>query len=93
MLVKKTNVIPVECVVRGYLSGSGWKEYQETGKICGLRLPANLRESERLRVPIFTPATKEDEGHDQNITFKEMEKIVGKSLAKEIKRISLKLYQ
>ncbi len=93
MLVKKTNVIPVECVVRGYLSGSGWKEYQETGKICGLRLPANLRESERLRVPIFTPATKEEEGHDQNITFKEMEKIVGKSLAKEIKRISLKLYQ
>ncbi len=93
MLVRKTRVIPVECVVRGYLAGSGWKEYQKTGKVSGVKLPAGLREAERLPAPIFTPATKAETGHDENISFKEMEKIVGKPLAKRIKEISLKLYQ
>lgn len=93
MLVRKTQVIPVECVVRGYLAGSGWKEYLETGKVSGVKLPAGLREAERLPGPIFTPATKAETGHDVNISLKEMEKIVGKTLAKRIKEISLKLYQ
>ncbi|MBC7362107.1 MAG: phosphoribosylaminoimidazolesuccinocarboxamide synthase [Candidatus Aminicenantes bacterium] len=93
MLVKKTKVIPVECVVRGYLSGSGWKEYQETGKVCGIKLPKGLQESSRLEEPIFTPSTKADVGHDENITFKEMEKITGSELAEKIRKISLELYQ
>lgn len=93
MLVKKTKVIPVECVVRGYLSGSGWKEYQETGKVCGIKLPKGLQESSRLEEPIFTPSTKADVGHDENITFKEMEKITGEELAQKIRKISLELYQ
>lgn len=93
MLVKKTQVLPVECVVRGYLAGSGWKEYQQTGKICGMKLKAGLREADRLPTPIFTPATKAETGHDVNITFKEMEKIVGKNLAKKMKDVSLKIYQ
>ena len=94
MLVKKTTVVPVECVVRGYLAGSGWKEYQETGKTSGVKLPAGLRESDRLPNPIFTPSTKAEEGHDLNISFKEMKKIVGNDeLAKKIKKTSLKLYQ
>jgi phosphoribosylaminoimidazole-succinocarboxamide synthase len=93
MLVKKARVIPVECVVRGYLSGSGWKEYQETGKVCGLKLPKGLQESSRLEEPIFTPSTKAEVGHDENITFKEMEKITGEELAEKIRKISLELYQ
>ncbi|HPB58597.1 MAG TPA: phosphoribosylaminoimidazolesuccinocarboxamide synthase [Candidatus Saccharicenans sp.] len=93
MLVKKARVIPVECVVRGYLSGSGWKEYQETGKVCGIKLPKGLQESSRLDEPIFTPSTKADVGHDENITFKEMEKIVGTELSDKIRKISLELYQ
>lgn len=93
MLVKKTKVIPVECVVRGYLSGSGWKEYQATGKTSGIKLPSGLKESDRLDEVVFTPATKAQEGHDQNITFKEMQKIVGADLAQKIKRVSLELYQ
>ncbi|HNS04474.1 MAG TPA: phosphoribosylaminoimidazolesuccinocarboxamide synthase [Candidatus Saccharicenans sp.] len=93
MLVKKARVIPVECVVRGYLSGSGWKEYQETGKVCGIKLPKGLQESSRLDEPIFTPSTKADVGHDENITFKEMEKIVGSELSDKIRKISLELYQ
>lgn len=93
MLVRKTQVIPVECIVRGYLAGSGWKEYLETGKVSGVKLPAGLKKAERLPAPIFTPATKAEAGHDVNISLKEMEKIVGKSLAKRIKEISLKLYQ
>lgn len=93
MLVKKARVLPVECVVRGYLAGSGWKEYQQTGKICGIKLKAGLREAERLPTPIFTPATKAETGHDVNISFKEMEKMVGKNLAKKMKDISLKIYQ
>jgi phosphoribosylaminoimidazole-succinocarboxamide synthase len=94
MLAKKTNVIPVECAVRGYLAGSGWTEYEKSGKISGIRLPPGLSESARLPHPIFTPATKAEEGHDQNITFKEMKKIVGSDdLAQKIKKTSLKLYQ
>ena len=94
MLAKKTKVIPVECAVRGYLAGSGLTEYQETGKISRIKLPPALRESDRLPHPIFTPATKAEEGHDLNITFKEMKKIIGDDdLAQKIKKTSLKLYQ
>jgi len=93
MLVKKTGVVPIECVVRGYLSGSGWKEYKAAGRICGIKLPLGLRESDRLEEPIFTPSTKADVGHDQNISFKQMEKIVGSALAKKIRKISLELFQ
>jgi phosphoribosylaminoimidazole-succinocarboxamide synthase len=94
IVVKKTKVIPVECVVRGYLAGSGWKEYQETGKTSGIKLPPGLRESDRLPNPVFAPATKAEEGHDMNISFKEMKKIVGNDeLAQKIKKASLKLYQ
>ncbi len=93
MLVKKAQVVPVECVVRGYLAGSGWKEYKASGKISGVKLPPGLSESERLPNPIFTPATKAEEGHDLNISFKEIKKIVGNELAQKIKKISLKLYQ
>jgi phosphoribosylaminoimidazole-succinocarboxamide synthase len=93
MLVRKTQVIPIECVVRGYLSGSGWKEYKSTGKICGLKIPEGLRESDRLEEPIFTPSTKAEEGHDLNISFKEMQKAVGAELARKIRKVSLELYQ
>jgi len=93
MLVRKTAVVPIECVVRGYLSGSGWKEYKATGKICGLKLPSGLRESGRLEEPIFTPSTKAEVGHDENISFKEMQKIVAPALAKKIRKVSLELYQ
>ena len=94
MLVKKTKVVPVECVVRGYLAGSGWKEYQETGKTSGVKLSAGLRESDRLPNPIFAPATKAEEGHDLNISIKEMKKIIGDDeLVQNIKKTSLKLYQ
>jgi phosphoribosylaminoimidazole-succinocarboxamide synthase len=94
MLVKKLKVVPVECVVRGYLAGSGWKEYQETGKTSGIKLPAGLKESDRLPHPIFTPATKAGEGHDLNISFKDMKKILASDdLAEKIKKTSLKLYQ
>jgi len=93
MLVKKTQVVTVECVVRGYLAGSGWKEYRATGKISGVKLPPDLTESQQLPNPIFTPATKAEEGHDVNISFKEMGKIIGNELAQKIRKISLKLYQ
>jgi phosphoribosylaminoimidazole-succinocarboxamide synthase len=93
MLVRRTQVVPVECVVRGYLSGSGWKEYKVTGKICGIKLPAGLRESDRLEEPIFTPSTKAEVGHDENISFKDMQKIVAPALAKKIRKVSLELYQ
>ena len=93
MLVRRTEVLPVECVVRGYLSGSGWSEYSEAGKICGIKLPKGLRESDRLDEPIFTPSTKAESGHDQNISFKEMGRIVGDARARKIKKTSLELYQ
>jgi phosphoribosylaminoimidazole-succinocarboxamide synthase len=92
MLVKKTRVVPIECVVRGYLSGSGWKEYRVSGCVCGIRLPAGLRESDRLGEPIFTPATKEASGHDVNISFAQMAELVGRSVAEELRDRSLAVY-
>jgi len=93
MLVVKTDPLPIECVIRGYLSGSGWQEYQKTGEVCGIRLPKGLVESSKLAEPIFTPATKAESGlHDENISFEEMEKIVGKDLAQRLKYLSLKIY-
>lgn len=93
MLVKKTEVVPVECVVRGYLSGSGWRDYKATGRTSGIKLPSGLKESDRLDEIIFTPATKAEEGHDINISFKEMQKLVESDLAHRIKKISIELYQ
>src|SRR4030042_893052 len=94
MIVVKADPLPVECVVRGYLSGSGWQEYQETGEVCGISLPKGLRESSMLEEPIFTPATKAEIGmHDENITFEKVEKIVGKDLAQQLKSISLAIYK
>jgi phosphoribosylaminoimidazole-succinocarboxamide synthase len=94
MLVVKTEVLPVECVVRGYLSGSGWEEYQKTGEVCGITLPKGLRESSKLEEPIFTPATKAEIGlHDENIPFEKVEKTVGKDLARKVKSISLAIYK
>jgi phosphoribosylaminoimidazole-succinocarboxamide synthase len=93
MLVKKTKVIPVECVVRGYLAGSGWKEYKTTGKTSGVKLPPGMKEADRLTEPIFTPATKAEEGHDINISFKKMQKLIGGDLAQKISSVSLELYQ
>ncbi|KKO18340.1 MAG: phosphoribosylaminoimidazolesuccinocarboxamide synthase [Candidatus Brocadia sp.] len=92
MLVKKVKVIPVECVVRGYLAGSGWKEYQKTHSICGIKLPAGLKESDPLPEPIFTPSTKATIGHDENITFSKVTDMIGKNLAEELKEKSMKLY-
>jgi phosphoribosylaminoimidazole-succinocarboxamide synthase len=93
MYVKKTEKIMIECVVRGYLAGSGWKEYKQNGKVCGVQLPPDLRESDRLPEPIFTPATKEDQGkHDENISFERMASIVGKPLAETLRDRSLALY-
>jgi len=93
MLVRKTEVFPVECVVRGYLSGSGWKEYQKNGSVCGVRLPAGLRESDILPEPIFTPATKEESGHDINIPFERMCEIVSRPVAEELRNRSLEIYR
>jgi phosphoribosylaminoimidazole-succinocarboxamide synthase len=92
-LVKKTRVVPVECVVRGYLVGSGWKEYAPTGAVCGIALPAGLKQAEKLREPIFTPATKEESGHDQNISFERMAAQVGANLAEELRSRSLDIYK
>jgi phosphoribosylaminoimidazole-succinocarboxamide synthase len=93
MLVRKSEVVPIECVVRGYLSGSGWKEYQESGTVCGIKLPAGLRESDKLPEPIFTPATKAEIGeHDENITFEETASRVGPDLAEELRKRSLDIY-
>jgi phosphoribosylaminoimidazole-succinocarboxamide synthase len=92
MLVKKTRPLSVECIVRGYLSGSGWKEYQKTGMVCGIKLPEGLVESSRLSEPIFTPSTKAEEGHDINITFDEVKAIVGAGLAEKLRETSLSIY-
>lgn len=93
MVVKKTKKINIECVVRGYLSGSGWKEYEESGYVCGIRLPVGLRESDKLSEPIFTPATKEEMGtHDRNISEKEMAELIGSDLTTKLKKISIDLY-
>jgi len=92
MLVKKSFPIPVECVVRGYLSGSGWKEYQKNKSVCGIQLHEGLVESSRLEEPIFTPSTKEEEGHDINIPYDEVEKIVGSELAQKLRDTSITIY-
>jgi phosphoribosylaminoimidazole-succinocarboxamide synthase len=93
MLVRKTHVVPFECVVRGYLSGSGWKDYRSNGKVCGIELPPGLNESDRLPQPIFTPATKAESGHDVNISFGEMAYAVGQSLAEELRTKSMLVYR
>jgi phosphoribosylaminoimidazole-succinocarboxamide synthase len=92
-LCRKTEVVPVECVVRGYLAGSGWKEYQQSETVCGIKLPPGLTESARLPEPIFTPATKATEGHDENISFERMVEIVGIEVADELRRRSLRIFQ
>lgn len=93
MLVVKADMVAVECVVRGYLSGSGWKEYQKSGSVCGIKLPAGLRESEKLPEPIFTPATKALSGHDENISFEEMVKRAGPELSEKLRDLSLRIYK
>lgn len=93
MLVRRTDVFPVECVVRGYLSGSGWKDYQRTSQVCGHQLPAGLRESEQLAEPIFTPATKAETGHDENISEQQMAGIVGEEVTSYLRDVSLRLYR
>ncbi|HKT12997.1 MAG TPA: phosphoribosylaminoimidazolesuccinocarboxamide synthase [Terriglobia bacterium] len=92
MLVKKAEPFPIECVVRGYLAGSGWKEYRSSGTVCGIKLPAGLVESSRLDQPIFTPATKAQTGHDENISFEEMVKTVGRSAAEKLRDMSIRVY-
>jgi phosphoribosylaminoimidazole-succinocarboxamide synthase len=93
MLVRKTKVVPIECVVRGYLAGSGWKEYGRSGTVCGLKLPPGLKQSDRLPEPIFTPATKEESGHDINISFEDMCQRVGRKLSEELRQRSLDIYR
>jgi len=93
MVVKKAKVIPVECVVRGYLSGSGWKDYKETGGICRIKLPEGLLESSRLGRPIFTPTTKAEAGHDMSVSFQELVNIIGNSLANTLMELSIKVYE
>jgi phosphoribosylaminoimidazole-succinocarboxamide synthase len=93
MVVRKAQPLPVECVVRGYVSGSGWRDYRATGKICGIALPVGLRESDRLPQPIFTPATKAAVGHDENISFEQAASLIGKELAERVRAISLELYR
>ena len=93
MVVKKCDVVPIECVVRGYLVGSGWKEYQESGTVCGIELPPGLQQASQLETPIFTPATKEESGHDINISFETMVDIVGEDTATELCDRSMAIYQ
>jgi phosphoribosylaminoimidazole-succinocarboxamide synthase len=92
MMVMRAEMIPVECVVRGYISGSAWKEYKASGRVCGIELPAGLKESSKLPQPIFTPATKATTGHDENIPFDEMTRIVGVELSTQLRDLSLKVY-
>ena len=92
MLVRRADVVPFECVARGYLSGSGWKEYQKTGLVCGIKLPPGLQESGRLPEPIFTPATKAEEGHDINISEHEMADKLGEELKQKLKNLTLEIY-
>ena len=93
MLTRLTRPLPVECVARGYLSGSGWKEYQQTGAVCGIQLPAGLRESDRLPEPIFTPATKAESGHDENISFEQAGGIIGQRLIERLRELTLEIYR
>ncbi len=93
MIVKKADVLPVECIVRGYLVGSGYKEYLKQGTVCGIKLPEGLNLASKLNEPIFTPSTKVDNGHDENISFEKMQDIIGKELAEKVRDLSLKLYK
>ena len=93
MLVRRTEPVPIECVARGYLSGSGWKEYQKTGRVCGIELPPGLKESDRLPEPIFTPATKAESGHDENISEEEAAGLIGTPLVKRLKALTLEIYR
>ena len=93
MIVRRTQPVPIECVARGYISGSGWKDYRATGGICGIPLPAGLKESDRLPEPIFTPATKATTGHDENISFEETASQIGESLASRLRDITLEVYR
>jgi phosphoribosylaminoimidazole-succinocarboxamide synthase len=92
MLVKRARMMDIECVARGYLAGSGWKEYRETGRVCGISLPPGLKESDRLPEPIFTPSTKAQTGHDENISFEAVVKIVGEELAERLRKLTLQVY-
>jgi len=93
IVVKRLKPLPIEAVVRGYLIGSGWKDYQQTGAVCGIKLPAGLRQAQKLPAPIFTPATKAEEGHDENISFAETERLIGKDLAARVREASIRLYR
>ncbi len=93
VIVRKCSVIPIECVARGYLVGSGWKEYQQSGTVCGIRLPPGLKIASKLPHPIFTPATKEETGHDENIAFEKMSEIIGEDLAAQLRDLTLKIYR
>ena len=92
MLVKKAFPLPIECIVRGYITGSGWKDYRKTGSICGIPLPENLCESDKLDEPIFTPSTKAEEGHDENIVFDEAVRLVGMDIAQKVRDLSISIY-
>ena len=93
MVCRKTRVVPIECVVRGYLAGSGWKEYQKSGKVCGVELPPELKQCQKLPEPIFTPSTKADEGHDENISFEQACQIAGEGLMTKLRELSIAIYQ
>ncbi len=92
MLVKKLKMLPTQCIVRGYITGSGWETYKENGTICGIKLPEGLKESEKLSVPIFTPTTKVTKGHDENISFEQTAKLIGEELATEVRNKSIEIY-
>jgi phosphoribosylaminoimidazole-succinocarboxamide synthase len=93
VVVKKLKPLPIEAVVRGYIIGSGWKDYQKTGQVCGIELPKGLRQAEKLPQPIFTPATKAETGHDENIPYAMVEKLIGKALAAKVREVSIRLYK
>jgi len=93
MVVKKLKPLPIEAVVRGYIIGSGWKDYQKTGKICGIELPPGLQQAQKLPEPIFTPATKAQSGHDENISYADVEELIGKALAAKVREVSIRLYK
>ena len=93
MLVKKAKVIPIECIVRGYISGSAWKSYQKDGTVCGIKLPEGLKESDKFDEPLFTPSTKAESGHDINISFEKMKELIGDEDAEKIKEISMNIYK
>ncbi len=92
MLVKKLNMLPIECIVRGYITGSGWKSYKENGTVCGIKLPEGLQESQKLSTPVFTPSTKAAEGHDENISFEETCKLIGEELATKVRDTAIEIY-